>query len=166
MSEVDLAVGCWRLHHMSPVVTSASEMPAPLPTGPNTDVLLSFAVANPGFVDSEVEPGVKQLFAVRGTWYLGSIVLNDPKHDAYDTDWHRGNYWAKVFPATYDTRYSVLLFQERFALPGDPATYTGEFPVRVFTGRYLADKQHFFGHGADNWAWESFTFTLTPEDCP
>lgn len=67
MSEFNLALGCWRLHHMTPVVTSAGAMPAPQATGNNTDVLLRFTVQDPGFVVSEPQPGIKQLFAVQGT---------------------------------------------------------------------------------------------------
>ena len=165
MSEFDLSQGCWRLHHMTPVVTAPQQMPDPIAFGGNTDVLLRFTVQNPGFVISEPEQGIKQLFAAQGTWYLGSIVMNDPKHDAWDTDPQRGNYWAKVFPGTHTERHCVLLFQELYALPSTPTT-NGEVPVRIFTGQYIAKDKLFFGHGADNWLWELLTFTLTLEACP
>jgi hypothetical protein len=158
MSTVDLAEGRWRLHRRLGQVITPNEMGTPSANGTNTDVLLRFEVQQLGLGDPAP-------FALQGTWYKGGIEMLDPRHDPWDTPEGLGTFWAKVFPATNLTRHSVQIIQELFPAPGNTNT-TGEKLVRMYTGRYFVNELRFFGYGADNWASELFTFTLTHEAWP
>jgi hypothetical protein len=167
MSDLDLTQGYWCLHHAFSVLTEPGKMLPAHTTGTNTDVTLRFTalelILSPRAPLVEVELlDLIGAMAMNGTWYIGEIIFDDPQSAALDKT--RGQYWAKVFPGTHDDRHGVLIIQQNYALPGTPIT-NEEDPVRLFTGQYVAKDNQFFGHGADNWAGELFTFTLTQGAC-
>lgn len=88
MSEFNLADGCWRFHHSLGIAASPAAMPPAQPNGPSADRLLRFTEHQTGVTDSA-------LVAFQGTWYLGELVPNDPKRDAWDTPAQIGRCWAE-----------------------------------------------------------------------
>ena len=154
MADFDLSQTVWCLHHTVAEV-SPTQIPPAHTTGANTDVTLKFTRQEPAQY-----PNLP--FSMQGAWYRGEIILDDP-HSA-NLDKTRGQYWAKVFPGTHEDRHGVLIIQENYALPPTPTT-NGEAPIRLFTGQYVANDKRFIGHGADNWAWGLFAFTLTEGAC-
>ena len=173
MSNLDLTKENWCLHHMLSIEKNSAAMdqaPAYI-HGANTDVTLQFTAIDLSLAPSTpvMDENLKNLIsamAMQGTWYRGEVIADDPHSAVLDKT--RGQYWAKVFPETHEDRHGILIIQQNYALPASPPT-NGETPVRLFTGQYILKddpkKSHFFGHGADNWAWGLFSFTLTPGAC-
>jgi hypothetical protein len=136
--------------------------------GANTDVTLSFSAldltiaSNPPVEKENPLYALIGNMAMQGAWYLGTTIADDPNSVQWDTN--RGQYWAKVFPATHENHHGILIIQQNFPLPGNPLT-NGQPSVRIFMGHYSQADNLFFGHGADNWANELFSFTLKPGAC-
>jgi len=165
MSGVNLTSGRWRLHLVHDDINPAEMHHLESTVGPfggNTDILLQFT-PQPSELNSSAPESLKV------TWYKGCVELDDPKHDQWDNPPKPGNFWAKVFPTTHDDaqRDFVELIQESFEVSADlPQGLNGVPPVRIFTGRYIPNERHFFGHGADNYGSSLVTFTLSYEEWP
>jgi len=170
MANLDLTRESWCLHHLNSTVPTASGIignPA-LTTGANTDVTLNFSAldltiaSNPPVEEENPLYALIGNMAMGGAWYLGTIIADDPNSAQLDNN--RGQYWAKVFPATHDDFHGILIIQQDFPLPGQQPT-NRQPSVRIFMGHYFEADNLFFGHGADNWANELFSFTLKPGAC-
>ena len=147
----DLSQGRWRLHVLTnQAVPGPGYMGTPEKNGVNTDVVLTFPSAEQL---SAPETSSPVPFAV--TWTKAVI----DKEDDYDTDFHRGVYWARFIPASIDDH--VLL---QVAQVGYPTTGASQKTIRLFSGRLQTrEPLMFFGHGAGNDNHQNLSFTFTRE---
>ena len=150
-SAADLGQGRWRLHVITnQAVAGPGYMGKPEKNGVNTDVVLTFPGSGqlPAPETSSPVP-----FAVAWT----QAVIH--KEDEYDTDFHRGTYWARFIPAAIEDHMLVQIAQV-----GYPTTGASPQTIRLFSGRLQTRSPlMFFGHGAGNHNNPNLSFTFTRE---
>ena len=147
----DLGQSKWRLHVLTnQAVGGPGFMGTPQKNGVNTDVVLTFPSEGqlPAPETSSPVP-----FAV--TWTKAVIV----PEDEYDTEFHRGKYWARFIPAAIEDHLLIQIAQV-----GYPTNGAGPNTIRLFSGRLQTrEPLMFFGHGAGNDNHQNLSFTFTRE---